>query len=653
MRLLTLTLTNFKGARNVTIEPKGQNLAVFGDNSVGKTTLADAYYWLLFGKDSANRADFGVKTIVNGQPLSGVEHSVEGTFEMDGKTVTLKRVYRENWVTTRGQSASELKGHVTEYFWQGVPVTAGEYGDRIKSLVGSEKAFRLLVDPAYFVETLDWKERREFLFDAIGETTVQQVVERTPALDGFLELLGGYTVDDFAAMTKATRKKLADERQALPGRIDEASRSLPPAGLDASAIKADADRFKAELAALRTKRSEAASGGLVSDLSLKLAGRQRDLIQRESALRSQPNPAREAALEKVKALKAEGRAANSELEDLNDQLGRARRHAASAKSDTEELLRKYYAERDREWSGDETCATCGQAIPAEKIEALRATFNAAKATKLEQIKAEGTKLREVQNSAEALAKEIEAKVQPVAEKVTRLVGQVKEAEALVPAESAFDPSADAEYAAIQADVTRIQTELDAARADTQKALREIDAEINGLELRADDANRALARLEAGEAVKARIEELKAREKTLAVELEKADHALAQVEAFIRAKTEFVTSRINALFSIATFKLFDNQINGGLRECCEVMYRDVPYRDLNTGMRLNVGLDVIDTLSARAGFAPPIFIDNAESVTRIRETAGQQIRLIVSASDDTLRAEVIGAPTKQPELQEAF
>ena len=91
--------------------------------------------------------------------------------------------------------------------------------------------------------------------------------------------------------------------------------------------------------------------------------------------------------------------------------------------------------------------------------------------------------------------------------------------------------------------------------------------------------------------------------------------------------------------MARFKLFENQVNGALAECCETTYNGVPYSNLNNGARLNIGLDIINTLAEHYGFSPPVWLDNAESVTDILPTKGQQIRLIVSGMDKKLRIEL--------------
>ena len=91
----------------------------------------------------------------------------------------------------------------------------------------------------------------------------------------------------------------------------------------------------------------------------------------------------------------------------------------------------------------------------------------------------------------------------------------------------------------------------------------------------------------------------------------------------------VSDKINQVFSLAKFKLFERQINGGIAEACEVTIDGVPYGDLNSAAKINAGLDVINSLSEKLDLKVPVFIDNAESVNKLIETDTQLVRLAVS------------------------
>ena len=88
-----------------------------------------------------------------------------------------------------------------------------------------------------------------------------------------------------------------------------------------------------------------------------------------------------------------------------------------------------------------------------------------------------------------------------------------------------------------------------------------------------------------------------------------DEQLYLTDEFTKTKVNLLESSINSKFKMARFKMFEVQINGGIKECCETVYEGVPYSDLNNAARINIGLDIINTLSEHYNFSAPIFVDN--------------------------------------------
>ncbi len=161
MKLLNLTLDNFKGIKHYELDPKGSSMDIYGDNATGKTTLADAYFWLLFGKDSSGRSDsnFNVKT----RGTSGLDYSVKGAFlGDDGQPFTLQRIYKEKFPRKNGEAEREYQGNTTVFFINEVPKPKKDYTVFVASLC-DEKLFMLLTDPDMFPGKMKWDERRDTL----------------------------------------------------------------------------------------------------------------------------------------------------------------------------------------------------------------------------------------------------------------------------------------------------------------------------------------------------------------------------------------------------------------------------------------------------------------------------------------------------------
>jgi hypothetical protein len=136
----------------------------------------------------------------------------------------------------------------------------------------------------------------------------------------------------------------------------------------------------------------------------------------------------------------------------------------------------------------------------------------------------------------------------------------------------------------------------------------------------------------------RIEELQEDARKAAEKLDKLEEMLFLIDEYSRYKTQFVEDSINGMFRIARFRLFREQANGGVEDRCDVVLDGVPYININNGAKINVGIDIINTLSRAYGVSVPLFVDNAESVTNLEKSDNQIIRLVVSETDKELRYE---------------
>jgi hypothetical protein len=147
---------------------------------------------------------------------------------------------------------------------------------------------------------------------------------------------------------------------------------------------------------------------------------------------------------------------------------------------------------------------------------------------------------------------------------------------------------------------------------------------------------AFTRREQGEK---RIEELKAEEKKLSKEFEELERQLFLIESFTKRKVSLLNERINSRFKIVRFKLFNELMNGGIEDCCEITVSGVPYGGgLNSAARMQAGCEIISVLQEHYHIAPVMWIDNRESVTEIPPMNCQVVSLYVSPEDKALRVE---------------
>jgi len=649
-KIISLKLQNFKGIRRFELDIQGKDVSIYGDNATGKTTLFDAFTWLMFGKDSLNRSDFEIKTLgPDGEPEHGLEHSVEAILELDdGKQITLKKVYKEKWTKKRGSATAEFTGHTTNYFIDGVPVQKKEYDARIAD-IADEEIFRLLTDSRYFNEVLHWQKRREILLEVCGDVSDEEVIARQKALSALKDILGNRTIEQQRKIIQARLTEINKELQKIPVRIDEVTLGLPKIDdiTSPDELPNDIAKLREELCKKQEELAQAKAGGQVAEKTKQLR-----LI--EAQMMDLKNKHRQELDEKVAGKRDELYDIQVKINDIKASislLNRSIQHneteISRLEARVEKLRTDWHEENSKtfEFAQSETCPTCGQALPAEQLESARekalADFNREKAEKLEAINAEGKQLASLKSSYE---EELNTHRKTI-EKYTKDLAELEQKEAALKTEidnimQGAEPVESTEaYRKLQERIQGVRSEIETMQENNDAAVKAIQEEVYFLTDSVTALEQAQARLESRKNGEKRIEELKAEERKLAAEYEELEQQLYLTEEFIRTKVRLLEDRINSKFQMARFKLFDVQVNGALAECCETTYNGVPYSNLNNGARLNIGLDIINTLAEHYGFSPPVWLDNAESVTNILPTKGQQIRLIVSATDKELRVEL--------------
>jgi DNA repair exonuclease SbcCD ATPase subunit len=643
MRLKSLTLSNFKGVKNFTFTPYGQNVTVRGDNATGKTTLYDGVLFLLFDKDSLGQKQFEIKTLdVHGAPVHGLEHGVEATFDLNGAELTLRKVLSEIWTKRRGTATKELTGNKTECWIDGVPVKATDYKAKI-SEIADESLFRLLTNPKYFSEGLQWRERRAMLLQAFGDVHDADVIDSDPELAPLVEIMGRRSLEDCRKVLEAQRRKLNDELQQIPTRIDEVGRSLPELTRDADTLAVELDeeirRRKHALHIERDELSRIESGGEIAEQTKKLREVEGKIQTARNAQVLDEQRVSSAHYSELRKLSDELAEIESEARDWGRTIQAKRKGAEALRNEVDDIRQRWYkvdAETFTPPTQPDTCPACGQAIPQERIEAVTAAalaeFNESKAKRLEALRDQGrAKMAEAEKAEESinglLAQEgacktrLDAARKALEQKKGEPVPQV----AKRPEINALELEADAikaSIAALASDAEKVAAPLRESIASQAQTIAEIERELANV----DNWRRG----------QDRIAELSKEERRLAKEYEQTEAALILTERFIRAKVSMLSDKINGHFKLVRFKLFEEQINGGLAECCEMTVGGVPYGSLNNAARLQGGLDIINALSERHEFRPMIFIDNAEAVTSLPQLKAQTIALYVDPTAKTLQ-----------------
>ena len=635
MKLKKLELLNFKGLKSFAIDFNG-DVVIRGDNATGKTTVFDSVCWLLFGKDSLDRADFEIKTLDGGEPIHKVNHEVTGTFTLDeGGTVELKRVYREKYSSPRGGEVT-LTGHTTDYFVDGVPKKEKEYKEMVSSLV-DESIFKLITNPLYFNETYSWQNRRKLLLEMCGDILDEDVIASRDELKALTDILSGHSVDDHRKVVASKKTAINKELDMLPVRIDEALRGKPEVTANPEVLRINIDTLNADIEKLENDKALLQNGHSLVDKRAELKNVQRKIMARETELQME--------CKKQCSLKSnEYGAVVAEINSLTARLDDTKRRIDNSATDIN-LIQGLIGELtiQRSQINAETfvadvndhCPTCGQKLPAEQIQdayaKAEANYNLKKSKRLEEIEhsiklkeqdIEGIKKRnsslEPVETIEALIKAKELLKETIAEEIEKLT-----------TEPALND--DSKYADLKAEELMLQLAIDDDNSDHSEEIAELEIKISDNKTERMKLEQELNKFDEIKRIELRVSELEAKQAELSEEKMKLDEASYLMDEFVKAKVNMLEESINARFKLARFKMFNVMLNGNVEECCETTYKGVPYRSMNNAARINVGLDIINALTSYYKVNAPVFIDNAEAVTDFIPVNSQTIKLIVDES----------------------
>lgn len=628
VRLQEMKLENFKGIRDLKIDFNGQDTRISGRNATGKTTIVDAFTWLFFNKDSQGSADFDVKTKNSkGEFLHNLEHSVEAVLFVGGDEKTFKKVFKEKYVKKRGSNDAEFSGHTTDYFVDDVPRKKKEYDDIVNKLFDA-RLFPIITDPFYFSQKMNWRDRRKLLIDLLGDISDDAVFATNSELAALEPSLNGKTVEDLRAQLKSQMKPINSELKTIPIKINEAKMAIP-----SNIEEFDNDKYLSicdEINELETMKNIALSGGTIAEKETELINLRNKKLLIENEIPNYKKQKKE-----FSDLSLHKDDLERKIKMLNEQVETAEEKKKSNEIRRDNLRKRFVETNTQEYKSDNKCPTCGQELPAEQIQKAVDCFNENKAKELEQINAAGMKLKAEYDELEKVAssaKEAIVNCTIELDKVNKEITEKKNEIANI--QENFDKQQQPKIKAVESQINSLNDEIKALKLDKSSVVIEYDGKINALKEEKAKFDAIKAQINIANIQKKRIDELEAREDALASEYSKKDELLYLTDLFVKAKVEMLTQNINSHFDLCEFKMFDIQINGGLEECCEIIYKGVSYVNLNNAAKINCGLDVINTICNFKDLYVPIFVDNAESVNDTLKTNSQQIKLFVT-NDESL------------------
>ncbi|HBG4934296.1 TPA: AAA family ATPase [Clostridioides difficile] len=639
--LKSLNIENFKGIKELHID--FNNITnIFGENATGKTSIFDAFTWVMFDKDSKNRSVFEIKPLDNSNKvIRGLVTTVTAVLEVNNKEIKLTKKYEEKWTRKRGESEATFTKNETTYMINDTPIKKSEYVKEI----AEEEQFKLLTNPYFFSNELNWKKAREVILEICGDITIEQIIETKQELTPLItEFEKENNIDKIIKNRKATKNNLSKEKEEIPIRVNECNNSMY--NIDFEEIEIQLKAKKSDLEAIEdnllngTKTNE------------QISKDKEKIFELKQETQSIKQSASEKGNKKRNELLKEKDGLQYNIKNLRNNLVYLERD-----SELKETLRKRAIEkttnlRDK-WTkkSQETldlsviqteCPTCKRPLDLEDIEEKKKemldNFNLNKAKELKEIaelgKSKNDDVELFNTEIEKLRLEVNKTLEEIQEKAVLLDKIKKELEST---KSTEIYSADEEKRLTEISVEIKELEEKINNKDVDKNIDELKENKKKLAVEIELLNKELAKRDINKELLDRKEQLLEKEKELGIELAHQEKILNLCELFIKTKVSLLESNISSKFKNVTFKLFKEQINGGIEETCEALVDGVPFSNVNTAGQINGGLDIINTLSNHFGVKMPIFIDNRESVNDLIDIDSQVINLIVS-NDNPLKIE---------------
>lgn len=646
-----LELLNFCGIREASYDFEENVNTISGSNGIGKSTLASALTYVLFGTDIRGNA-LDIKTFdKNHKVIPEIEHAATLVLSVDGDEVILKRTLVDSW---KGESVK----NTYKYFVDGDVTSAGDFKKTVDGIC-SETTFRLISSPTKFL-SMPWADQRKFLQVLVPNVDEERVTGGNSKYDFVLDAIKKQSIEEFVHHIKYNRSEVQKSLDKVPVRLQELDKALPEK-LDWVKLKETLEGKRGEIEVVSNQIAAISNGGAEQ---IKKAGIQKQIDFAAKRKENMEKSARNLADEEITKHESDMLTtsdayykASGAVEDLKAKMRGITQTEVNIKYQLEECkkqvknLNQQLAELDAEtwkWSSDESfCPHCGQAYPVEKLYAIRETsrtnFNERIASAKKKLQEKFEKVQEEYIGAKSLLRQNTEAFSETTNALTAANAKLKDAEAQfekvkkeTPRSSSVILGEKEEYKQVCQELEKLKAALEtpAERSDEDsKMLGELTEKKNALSQEIKNLCEQVSLESNYERVSKLIEDAKRDKETFQRQLDELDKQLDIASEYYQYSCEALEEEVNKHFSFVKWSMFQTTLDGTRKPFCECYHDGVPYSRLNWAARINAGIDIAYTIAKFYEVSVPMIIDNCESNLHPIYQGGQQIRLKVSMDNE--------------------
>lgn len=611
---------------------------VAGRNGIGKSTIATAYTWLMFGCDYQLKDNPSVRRVVGGKSVDDMDVSVTAVLDIDGKEVTARKVQKRKYKKD-GVGYSDDN----TYFINEVPKTLKAFNEYFEI---DMDLLKMCSSPGAFLNQKT-ADMRSYLFGLVENVNDLDVAKENAELSAITDFLEKYSADELTAMNKATKSKIDKELPVIDGQIKEKQRDIQ--------LKSDVD--VAELELLKNTLSEQLEGNIKKQtdaeaLEKGLQDKAQGVLDLKFELSGLQAQANDKNTEKIREVQHKINDANAFVDSIHEEIrkngvavDRIKSEISEKDSARELLARKWVDVNNEKFDDNSTiCPTCHRDLPDEEIKRLVSEFTESKQKRLCEIETKGTALKEEIEKLKPVLAKLESVSEENMKKLNSVLSKLDEyTKQLDVIPKVVDISDTDEY-------KKLSAEIDAKEAELQKSMK-MDDMRGRLKMEENEIRRKLSECESQilksdtSADEKRLEEL--RERRIDMEQKKANaekilYLLGELE---KAKNQKLSAEINKHFETVQWHLFEVNKSGGYKSVCipTVDGKSILSTMSNKGNQIIGKVDICNSIQKINDLSVPVFLDDSESLdvsNKERVSKSAECQLIMLEVTDSSRLSVM-------------
>lgn len=607
-------------------------------NGIGKSTIATAYTWLMFGCDYQLKDNPAVRRVVGGKSVDDMDVSVTAVLDIDGKEVTARKVQKRKYKKD-GVGYSDDN----TYFINEVPKTLKAFNEYFEI---DMNLLKMCSSPGAFLNQKT-ADMRSYLFGLVENVNDLDVAKENSELSAITDLLEKYSADELTAMNKATKSKIEKDLPVIDGQIKEKQRDIQlKSDVDVAELELLKNTLSEQLACNVKKQTDAEA--LEKDIQKKADG----ILELKFQLSGLQTQANDANLNKIREMQHKINDANAFVDSIHEEIrkngvavDRIKSEISEKDSARELLAKKWVAVNNEKFDYNSTiCPTCHRDLPDEEIKRLVSEFAESKKKRLCEIEAKGTALREEIEKSKPVLAELESVAEENMKKLNSVLSKLDEYHKQLDAiPKLVDISDTDEY-------KKLSAEIDEKEAEMQKSMK-VDDMRGQLKLEENEIRRKLSECESQisksdtSADEQRLEEL--RDRRIDMEQKKSDaekilYLLGELE---KAKNQKLSAEINKHFETVQWQLFEVNKSGGYKSVCipTVDGKSILSTMSNKGNQIIGKVDICNSIQKINDLSVPVFLDDSESLdvsNKERVSKSAECQLIMLEVTDSSRLSVM-------------